>query len=131
MSRVTWWFALVWTVGVTVYLAVAPIYGEKKVWMETTPSGAQVQHTEKGSLTLLDVNGQRVLAVLAIPLMLVVAPALARKPDWRRKVGVACALLLFVLSFIASASIGLFYYPSWIALLLAATSMRTSSQLIG
>ena len=126
MSRVTYWFALAWTVGVTTYLVVAPIYGEKSTWMETTPSGAQVQHTDRGTSTLIDVNGPRVLAVLAIPLLLVAAPMLVRKPR-RRAVGLACGILLLGGAFISSWSIGMFYYPSALGLLISAASMRPLS----
>jgi hypothetical protein len=123
MSRLTYWLALAWTAGVTTYLVVAPIYGEKSTWMETTPSGAQVQHTDGGTATLIDVNGPHVLAVLAIPLALVVAPMLVPKPR-RRPAGLVCGILLLALAFLGSFSIGMLYYPSALALLISAASIR-------
>src|SRR5690349_11579684 len=127
MSRVTYWFALAWTAAVTVYLVVAPIFGEKMTWTETTPSGAQVQYTDGGTATLIDKNGLRVLPILAIPIAVVLAPLLVRAPR-RRAVGLACGILLLALAFIGSFSIGTLYYPSALALLISAASLRPSNR---
>lgn len=124
MSRITYLFALAWTLGVTIYLAVVPMYGERKSWVETRPNGETFQVVEPGTQTLADVNGSGVLLLLAIPLALVVLPVLFRRHRRRKHIGMFCAGVLLVLAFLGSASIGMYYYPSALALLIAVASDR-------
>ena len=80
-----------------------------------------MQVTESGSQTLFDVNGLGVLWLLAIPLVLVALPMAFRQPH-RRRVGIACGIVMLALAFLGSASIGLYYYPTALGLLLAAVA---------
>lgn len=123
MSRVTYWFVLAWTVGVTGFLLFGPVYAGR-----STAMGADGSIVESSrDATLLAVNGPHVLPVLAIPLVLVVAPALVRKPR-RRAAGLACGILLLGLAFIGGFSIGMLYYPSALGLLISAASVRPIKQ---
>ena len=124
MSRVLYWLALILAIGVAVYLTITPMYGEKMTWVETTPSGQQVQHTDGGTYTLLDMIGARVLAVFAIPLLLAALPLFMTKPIARRRAGLICGALLAIFSFVASWSIGAYFYPSAVALLVAGVATR-------
>ena len=128
MSRIGLWFALVWILGVTVYLLVAPMYGEKMTWIETTPSGRQIQHTETGSSTLLDQNGPRILPALAIPLLLAGAPFATRTPRSRRIAALICGILLAIFAFLTSWTIGTYYFPPALALVLSAAAIRVRAQ---
>ena len=128
MSRAGLWFALAWTVGVTTYLLVAPMYGEKMTWTETTPSGRQIQHTEAGSSTLLDQNGPRILPALAIPLLLVGVPFATRTPRSRRTAALVCGTLLAIFAFLTSWTIGTYYFPPALALVLSAAAIRARAQ---
>ena len=119
MSRNAYRFAVVWTVGVTGFLLFGPSYAGSS---SAIGADGSVVESSRGA-TLIEVNGPRVLFWLAIPLLLVAVPMLVKKA-YRRRVGVACALLMFVLALVGSLSIGVFYYPTAIALLLAATNTK-------
>jgi hypothetical protein len=127
MTRITYVLALIWTVGVTLYLAFVPIYGERKSWIETRPSGETFRVTEPGTQTLVDVNGRSALLMLAIPLALVILPLAIRPSHRQRPAGITAGILLLALSFLGGASIGMYYYPSAIALLLAGAGQKRVS----
>jgi hypothetical protein len=66
ISRIAHFLAIGLAIAVALYLVVVPTYGEGMSWVETAPSGRQVMVVEKGSMTLLDVAGTRILIALAI-----------------------------------------------------------------
>jgi hypothetical protein len=72
-----------------------------------------------GCASILDVNGTRVLVILAVPVVLTAAAVVAARLGIRWFV-IAIASAYVVLCVLALASIGLFYLPSVIALLAAA-----------
>jgi hypothetical protein len=65
--------------------------------------------------TLLDVNGPRVLVALAIPALIAMAPVLVPR-FWVR---IVAGLALATIAVVGGFSIGLFYAPSTIMMLLA------------
>ena len=124
MSRALYWMALIWAIGVAIYLMLTPMYGEKMTWAETAPSGQQIQHTDGGTYTLLDMIGARVLTLFAVPLLLTALPLFMSTPLARRRAGLICGALLAVFAFVASWSIGAYFYPSAVALLVAGAATR-------
>lgn len=114
MSRKSHWFAIAWTVLVTGFLLFGPVY-----------SG--VASTE-GSRSLWQVNGPRALIAVAFPLLFVLAPLLARDPTLRRPIGIFSTILLFGLVIIGGFSIGLFYLPAAIAMLVFVIASRSGPE---
>lgn len=83
------------------------------------PGSAEVETDENGVLlevaspTLLDSVGPSLLAILAIPIILVIVPLLMRRTRWQGA-SVLCAVLLAVGVILGSASIGYFFAPALI-----------------
>lgn len=79
------------------------------------------QTTTPHTSTLLQVNGPRVLMLLAVPLVLAILPFIYRKAMWLA----AGSMMIFAL--ITGFSVGLYYIPAAIALLVAALEAPPSS----
>jgi hypothetical protein len=92
------------TLAVSCLLLVMPVYSS---WSSESPS---VRHS-----TLLDVNGPRILIALAIPVLIAMVPVLFPKFWVRLVAGLALAALAVVAGF----TVGLFYFPSAVLMLLA------------
>ena len=107
-------FAVVWGLLLVVAAFVAPVY--------RTSSGSAtdgtVATTAEGSATLVGVNGYGVLLVISVPLVaaVVVTWALARG---RRRLGWVVTSVLCVLNVLALLSVGIFFVPVTIALIVA------------
>jgi len=128
-ERTLVWAALGWAVGVTIYLAFVPIYeGIASVAEE----GANTERitTARGTLldaeiivahgTLLDVDGIGVVVPLLVPIVLTALPLLRTRYATRRRLEMVSAILLLVFVVGGALSIGLFYAPSAMAMLIAA-----------
>ena len=103
-------FAFAWTCGVYAYLLVAPSY-------QTTSSSSAGTYST-GTQTLIEVNGRGVLITLGIPVA-VAALALVPIPSGRRVLTGISAFLLLGFVVLGAASIGMFYLPAALALLVA------------
>lgn len=120
-------FAIGWTVIVTGFLLFGPLYTGRST--TAGADGAMVESIEPGR-SLLDVNGPRALIAVAFPLLFVFAPLLARDPTLRRQIGIFSTILLFGLVIIGGFSIGLFYLPAAIAMLVfVLTAKRQAGEL--
>jgi hypothetical protein len=93
-------------------LLVIPMYGIVTTTMRT--GGAPT--SSSGAASLLEVEGPSVLVPLALPLMLVMAPMLARRASERRAITRLAAILMTVFVVAGSFTIGLFFLPAAIAL---------------
>lgn len=87
------------------------------------PSSVRMNITNAGSPkietpTLLEIHPPTVLIPLAIPLVLTLIPLLFRGKRWRI-VSIVCVVLLALFTVIASASVGWFYIPAFLAGLVA------------
>ena len=76
-----------------------------------------------GNATLLQVNGSRVFIPLAIPVVVSLLPILSR----RRGVCVGAAIVLCAFCVVGGFSIGLFYVPSAVAMIVAGALSPASS----
>lgn len=117
-ERTLVWAALGWVVGVTIYLALVPIY-EGVIYEDVASvpeEGANAERITTARRTLLDVNGIGVL----VPIVLTVLPLFRARSATRHRLEMAGAILLLVFVVGGALSIGLFYAPGAMAMLLAA-----------
>ena len=122
--------ALIAALGVSVLLLFIPVYKG-----ETTPptnviTGMVTGQPREISATLLEVNGPRVLIPLAIPPLLAAAGLLAvlRARRWRRLLIWVAAFLLAVFVFLTGFSIGMFYVPAMILLVVCAILTQSDTR---
>ncbi|MDA8436458.1 MAG: hypothetical protein M0Z98_10800 [Actinomycetales bacterium] len=110
--------ALVWGLLLVVLAFVAPVYSTSS---GSATDGTVASTTTEGTATLVGVNGYGVLLVVSVPLVaaVVVAWALARG---RRRIGWVVTSLLGALNVLAMLSVGIFFLPVTIALVVACAS---------
>lgn len=110
--------ALVWSLLLVVAAFVAPVYSSSTGSSTDVTSGAVTTPETAGTGTLVGVNGAGVLVFVALPLVatLVVAWALARG---RRRLGWVVTSVLGVLTVLALLSVGIFFLPVSLALVVA------------
>jgi hypothetical protein len=87
----------------TIFLLVWPVY--------TRSDGLRTTHA-----TLLQVNGSWMLLAVAFPMIIALLPLVVRM----RAMRISAAIVLGAFSFIAGFTVGLFYVPAAVAMLLAA-----------
>jgi hypothetical protein len=113
-GRIARWFAAGWAIAVFVGLLALPLYS-----VATTTSGTE----RRGSASLVSVNGPRVLFLVAVPVLasllaVIPVPRRAQRPFTIAAAAITCAFAL-----LGAASVGLFFAPSAVALILAAALM--------
>lgn len=109
-------FGLLWTLVAGAVLAFVP-FGDSSM---TTASSEGTSVTTTTRESLLEHEGASVLVVLAVPVVLTLAGWLAARRRWRAGV-VASAIVLTVGVVLALLSVGVFYLPAAIAMVVAAT----------
>lgn len=104
--------ALAWALGAAAVVLIAPL--------GTSVSVDSSGRSARSSYTLLESEGAGVVVVVAIPVALAVASVVGAATGrvWLTR---AAALLLTIGVLLAAASIGLFFVPSAIAVVLAAS----------
>lgn len=104
--------ALAWALGAAAVVLIAPL--------GTSVSVDSSGRSERSSYTLLESEGAGIVVVVAIPVALALASVVgaATRRVWLTR---AAALLLMIGVLLAAASIGLFFVPSAIAVILAAS----------
>jgi len=112
---------LAWAVGL--WLALVPVY--RGVSVTATAPGETAIESTPVTASLIEVNGLWVLLLLAIPVVLtglaLVSILLTAPGQARRKLSLlALAVLLVGFGVVGSFSIGLFYLPSALALVVSA-----------
>ena len=113
---------LVLAVAATVALLVVPTGREASGG--GSPAGVTASGTR--SSTLVQSDGWTVLLPLAVPVLLAAAPTVLRRPRARRAALLAAGVLLPVFVILAAASIGLFYAPAALAMVVAAIRSGTA-----
>lgn len=109
MRRFAYWFAIASTVIASAYLLFGPVYAGR-------------------GESLWDVNGIRALVAVSIPLVLVVAPLFMKNPYYQRHAGIGAGILMFGIVLLGLFSIGLYYLPAAVALMLAWTGKRETDE---
>ena len=116
-------FALVWSLLLVVGAFLAPVYStsSQSASADSTTGVTTTTAVTTGSATLVGVNGYGVLVVVTIPLVatLFVAIALARG---RRRIGWVVTSVLALLNVLALLSVGIFFVPTTVALIVACAS---------
>ena len=121
MRRYAYWFALAATILASLYLLFGPIYSGRSSTYDA--SGTMVESIQPGQ-SLWDVNGSRALVAVAIPILLVVAPMLIRDPYYRHHATIGAGVLMWGVVLLGLFSIGMYYAPAAVALLLSATAKK-------
>ena len=110
-KRIFQFAAFVLTAGAVLAALVLPGY--------TTMTSDSAGHVAVGSRTLLEVSGPGVIAVMAVPFLLALAPLLARANSWKRISAFSAALLL-AFAAVAWLSIGRYFAPGAVIAVIAA-----------
>jgi len=107
---------LAYTVCASVLFLFAPLGMEESV----SSSGAPDQRR----LSLLQMNGWRILLVLGIPIVFAAVPVILRRSGHLRTLCVAAAVLLCTYCVLGALSIGIYYVPSAALMIAAAATTR-------
>jgi hypothetical protein len=105
--------ALVLAMAAVVLLISVPTYSS------TTVDSSGTLASERRSL--IETQGFSVLIILAVPLVVTGVPLLVRSGRLARRTRTAVAALLGMLVLLGAASIGGFFLPAWLAMVISAT----------
>jgi hypothetical protein len=118
--------AALWATGVALYLLLAPTYETSFVSYGPNTPSSEVARTEvRGHATALEVNGPHILFALSIPILLALSPLATRKHRRAALLGAGALTLCFCI--LGALSIGTFYLPTALLLLLAGATTHTES----
>jgi hypothetical protein len=116
-TRLVDWIAPMWALSVCVYLVVAPVY---RTVSDSAPPGSDAVDGRTGVPTdvepALTRRGWAVSLMSLIPLVLSTFPLLCRPGSRRRVASLVAAAILSAFCVAALPSIGLYYMPSCVAL---------------
>ena len=105
--------------GASLLLLWLPVYASESAVYSMEPSGTESSVSVRGRATLLEVNGPDAWPPLAIPVAIAVVPLLVPGASRRRVAAHVCAGTLVLFVILGGFSIGAFYAPSAIAMVLA------------
>jgi len=120
VARVLAFAALGWTLLVTLYWVVVPAGSWESVSQGVSPTGEVVTTVRSGHDTLLEHEGSSVLIVLAVPVVLTVVGTWPWSARHARRARLSVGWLLLAGVVIGAMTIGLFYLPAAVLLLVAA-----------
>jgi hypothetical protein len=109
---------LVYTVCASVLFLFAPLGLEQSV----SSSGAHDQQR----VSLLQMNGWKIVLVLGIPVVFAAVPVMLRRSAHLRTLCVAAAVLLCAYCVLGALSIGIYYVPSAALMIAAAATTRNT-----
>ncbi len=109
---------------VSVVLLFVPVYAGTTQSRSFPSTGGVISKSVGFRRTLLQVNGERILLPLAVPVVTAVLPLLFRRSRGRAVLEASAATLLATFTVIGGFSIGLLYLPSAGAMLVAALLAR-------
>ena len=121
MQKLLRWFAFLWALLVIGALLVIPM-GEYQ--RETVDASGAVTRTS-GRTSFVEGQGASAFVALSIPLLFSLAVLLPWPARGRRGVYVASAAIVTVFCLLASFSIGPFFYPTALALIIVAAWPRS------
>jgi hypothetical protein len=117
------WFGLALTVVASGYFSFVPVYSSFSSGIVVDSGTAFSQGEISGNGTLASVNGSSTYIMLAIPVLLAAAPLFTRQRSYHFVLNAVAAVLIGALAVVGAASIGLFYLPA--ALLLVVATIRS------
>jgi hypothetical protein len=119
--------AALWATAVALFFLFGPVYETSRSEYSVTVSGPQVASPEReGHATGLQANGPQIAFVLAIPIVLALLPLAFRKHQ-RASFLIAGALTL-AFCVVGAMSVGMFYLPTALLLLVAGATMKSPPQ---
>jgi len=126
IQRVAPIIAAIWAAGVGLFFLLGPVYGTSTSEYSVTPTGGQVVSREvQGHSSGLEVNGPHIVFVLSIPILLALLPLAA--PRHQRTALLASGALLLVFCVLGALSVGTYYLPSALLLLVAGAITKEGS----
>jgi len=111
------WFAVAWSVFAYIALLRLPLY--------STASSSSAESVVYGRASLTDINGSRVLAVLAIPAIAAIVAVLPWSASARQPIRILSAVVATLFVLLSAMTVGSFFLPTGIALIIAAWAGRT------
>ena len=120
MERIIRWLALVASLGAIATLWLMPMY----TFQVVSQSVGGEATSSVGTDTLIGVNGYAVLGVLAIPLLAALSALLPWPARYRRGADIVGAIVVAVFSVLGAFTVGLFFVPTALVLLLLAVWPR-------
>ena len=123
MQRILRWFAVAWAFGAYVVLLWLPMSG----WAQSTQTIGGPEIRTAGRATLAASNGPEVYLTLAIPVLAASLGALPWPAEFRRPAAIAGAVIASAFVVLGMLSVGMFFFPSAIALI-ALAGARPSSR---
>ena len=121
--------AALWATGVALLFLFGPVYETSTSEYSVTVSGGQIASPERqGHATGLQANGPQIAFVLAIPIVLALLPLAFRKHQRASFLGAGALTLAFCV--LGAMSVGVFYFPTALLLLLAGATMKSPTQTI-
>lgn len=119
MRRLLPAFAFLWTIGAGIYLLCAPTYEGVRSENTLGTTISAVTGSTRADATLLAIEGPTALIPLALPVLLALVPLLVSSR--RRTIAAGTAgLLLGAFSLLGAMTIGFYYLPAALLLLLGA-----------
>jgi hypothetical protein len=115
ISRAAQWFALGWAALAYVILLRLPLYSTKTTRLD----GGGVM---AGQASLPEVNGPGVYVTLAIPLLTALLAVVAWRTRFRRSATLLAAVIATIFAVLGSMTIGGFFLPTAVALIVAAVT---------
>lgn len=119
MRRGANWFALIWAVLIGGFLLFGPVYGTATSSIATSPADHVASSVRREPVSLAASEGLWGYVLLALPVVLAGVPLLVASRRVRMRLNVALGVFVGMFALLGMASIGLFYVPVAIALILA------------
>lgn len=123
-SQTLSFIAALWATVVALFFLFDPTYETSTTEYSVTASGDEVARPQfQRHATGLEVNGPHVAFVLVIPIILALLPLAVRKHQ--RASFIMAGLLSLAFCVIGAMSVGMFYLPSALLLLLAGATIKS------
>jgi hypothetical protein len=111
------WFAVAWSVFAYIVLLRLPSY--------STASSSSAESVVYRHASLTDINGPRVLPVVAIPAIAAIVGVLPWPASARQPTRIVSAVVATLFALLSAMTVGSFFLPTGIALIIAAWAGRT------
>jgi len=120
--------AALWATAVALFFLFGPVYETSTSEYSVTVSSGQVATSPErvGHTTGLHANGPQIAFVLAIPILLALLPLAFRKHQRAAFLGAGALTLAFCV--LGAMSVGMFFLPTALLLVLAGASMKSPPQ---
>ena len=119
--------AILWATGVASFFLFAPTYETAFASYGPDTPASEVARTEiRGHATALEVDGPHIIFVLSIPILFALLPLAFQRHRRAALLGVAALTLSFCS--LGALSVGVFYLPTALLLLLAAATTQAESE---